>query len=121
MSVVGPRPERPQFVETLSSAIPMFRYRNSMRPGLTGWAQINFPYAKSIAEARAKLGYDLYYIKNAGIVFDILIFLQTIEIVLWGKAISMAGSSQSTAEVIGDNRIPHDVPPVADSHTQSKL
>ena len=81
----------------------MFRYRNSMRPGLTGWAQINFPYAKSIAEARTKLGYDLYYIKNASVVFDILIVLQTIEIVLWGKAISMAGSKSPT-EVADDSR-----------------
>jgi len=92
MSIVGPRPERPKFVELLSAEIPMFGVRHNMRPGLTGWAQLNFPYGASVTDAREKLSYDIYYIKNASLTLDLLIFLQTIEVVVWGKAISMAGS-----------------------------
>ncbi len=91
MSVVGPRPERPEFVEQLSAAVPMYDYRHCIRPGLTGWAQLNFPYGASVIDAREKLKYDLYYIKNADLVFDIFVLLQTLEVVLWGKATSMAG------------------------------
>jgi sugar transferase (PEP-CTERM system associated) len=92
MSIVGPRPERPKFVELLSAEIQMFGVRHNMRPGLTGWAQLNFPYGASVTDAREKLSYDIYYIKNASLTLDLLIFLQTIEVVVWGKAISMAGS-----------------------------
>jgi sugar transferase (PEP-CTERM system associated) len=92
MSIVGPRPERTNFVEILENEIPLFRHRHAMRPGLTGWAQLNYPYGASITDAKAKLSYDLYYVKNASLLFDILILLQTIEVVIWGKAISMAGA-----------------------------
>lgn len=92
MSIVGPRPERPEFVETLSAEISMFAVRHNVRPGLTGWAQLNFPYGASVTDAREKLSYDIFYIKNASVILDLLIFLQTIEVVIWGKAISMAGA-----------------------------
>jgi lipopolysaccharide/colanic/teichoic acid biosynthesis glycosyltransferase len=95
MSIVGPRPERPEFVEVLQNEIPLFQHRHAMRPGLTGWAQLNYPYGASVSDAKAKLSYDLYYVKNASLLLDILIFLQTIEVVIWGKAISMAGAMKS--------------------------
>jgi lipopolysaccharide/colanic/teichoic acid biosynthesis glycosyltransferase len=93
MSIVGPRPERPEFVHLLTDKVPMFNVRHSVRPGLTGWAQLNFPYGASVTDAREKLSYDLYYIRNASLLLDMLIFLQTIEVVVWGKAVSMAGSN----------------------------
>ena len=92
MSIVGPRPERPEFVKILEKDIPLFQHRHAMRPGLTGWAQLNYPYGASVTDAKAKLSYDLYYVINASFFLDILIFLQTIEVVIWGKAVSMAGS-----------------------------
>lgn len=91
MSIVGPRPERPEFVQELSAGIPFYDYRHSVRPGLTGWAQLNFPYGESLDDARTKLKYDLYYISNASVLFDIAILLQTVEVVVWGRAISMTG------------------------------
>ena len=91
MSVVGPRPERPEFVEQLSRQVPLYYYRHGVRPGLTGWAQLNFPYGASVADAREKLQYDLYYIKNASLILDLLILLQTAEVVVWGRGTSMAG------------------------------
>jgi sugar transferase (PEP-CTERM system associated) len=96
MSLVGPRPERPEFVQTLTDKVPFYDFRHSMRPGLTGWAQLNFPYGSSIEDARMKHKYDLYYIKNATLVLDLLILLQTVEVVLWGKAVSMAGPVANT-------------------------
>ena len=94
MSIVGPRPERPEFVDQLSSAVPMYDYRHCVRPGITGWAQLNFPYGSSVLDAREKLKYDLYYIKNCEIIFDVFILLQTLEVVLWGKATSMSGPNR---------------------------
>lgn len=83
MSFVGPRPERPEFVSELEAAIPYYAERHMVKPGLTGWAQINYPYGASIEDARAKLEYDLYYAKNYTPFLDILILLQTIRVVLW--------------------------------------
>ncbi len=83
MSFVGPRPERPDFVEMLSGAIPLYRERHVAKAGLTGWAQINYPYGASIDDARSKLSYDLYYVKNFSVLFDLLIIVQTIRVVLW--------------------------------------
>ena len=94
MSIVGPRPERPEFVDQLSAAVPMYDYRHCVRPGITGWAQLNFPYGSSVPDAREKLKYDLYYIKNADIIFDIFILLQTLEVVIWGEATSMSGPNK---------------------------
>ncbi|MFN2188765.1 MAG: sugar transferase [Candidatus Promineifilaceae bacterium] len=82
MSFVGPRPERPEFVEELSHSIPFYRARHSVRPGITGWAQIHQDYGDSVEGAHEKLEYDLYYIKNAGPVLDTLIMLRTLTKVL---------------------------------------
>ncbi len=81
MSFVGPRPERPEFVEELKKAIPFYNERHLVKPGLTGWAQINFPYGASVADAKEKLQYDLFYIKNQSIAMDISIILKTLNTV----------------------------------------
>jgi len=83
MSLVGPRPERPAFVQMLAKQIPLYDERHVVKAGLTGWAQINYPYGASTDDARSKLSYDLYYVKNFSVVFDLLIILQTIRVVLW--------------------------------------
>lgn len=83
MSFVGPRPERPEFVEELAAVIPLYRERHLVKAGLTGWAQINYPYGASVEDARSKLSYDLYYVKNFGILFDLLIIAQTLRVVLF--------------------------------------
>jgi sugar transferase (PEP-CTERM system associated) len=83
MSFVGPRPERPQFVSDLESRLPFYAERHVVKPGITGWAQINFPYGASIEDAREKLEYDLYYAKNYTPFLDLLILLQTVRVVLW--------------------------------------
>jgi sugar transferase (PEP-CTERM system associated) len=85
MSFVGPRPERPQFVSELSKAIPYYDLRHYVKPGITGWAQILYPYGASINDAREKLQYDLYYLKNYSVFLDINILLQTMQVILWGK------------------------------------
>jgi lipopolysaccharide/colanic/teichoic acid biosynthesis glycosyltransferase len=82
MSIVGPRPERPQLVRQISDALPIYRARHSVRPGITGWAQIRYHYGDSVEDARIKLEYDLYYIKHAGFLQDILILLQTVPTML---------------------------------------
>ena len=83
MSFVGPRPERPQFVEDLEQQLNYYAERHMVKPGITGWAQINYPYGASIDDARQKLEYDLYYAKNYSPFLDLLILLQTIRVVLW--------------------------------------
>jgi sugar transferase (PEP-CTERM system associated) len=83
MSFVGPRPERPQFVADLESRLPYYAERHVVKPGITGWAQINYPYGASIADAREKLEYDLYYAKNYTPFLDLLILLQTARVVIW--------------------------------------
>ena len=83
MSFVGPRPERPQFVEDLESQLPYYAERHVVKPGITGWAQINYPYGASIEDAREKLEFDLYYAKNYTPFLDLLILLQTARVVLW--------------------------------------
>jgi len=85
MSLVGPRPERPQFVEQLEKEIPFYRERHRVKPGLTGWAQLSYPYGSTIEDARNKLEFDLYYVKNASAFLDLIILLETVEVVLWGK------------------------------------
>ena len=85
MSFVGPRPERPEFVDMLSTHIPFYGVRNAIRPGITGWAQIRYKYGNSLEDAKEKLQYDLYYIKNVSIGLDALIMFQTIKIVLLGR------------------------------------
>ncbi|OQW43969.1 MAG: sugar transferase [Proteobacteria bacterium SG_bin5] len=83
MSFVGPRPERPQFVEDLEQQLPYYAERHMVKPGITGWAQINYPYGASIEDARQKLEYDLYYAKNYSPFLDLLILLQTIRVVIF--------------------------------------
>lgn len=87
MSFVGPRPERPMFVEELAAQIPLYHERHMVKAGLTGWAQINYPYGASIDDARSKLSYDLYYVKNFSILFDLVILLQTLRVVLWPSGV----------------------------------
>jgi sugar transferase (PEP-CTERM system associated) len=85
MSFVGPRPERPFFVNQLSEQIPYFLARHSIRPGITGWAQVRYPYGASVEDAKQKLQYDLYYVKNHTLFLDIVILLETVKVVLFGR------------------------------------
>ncbi len=87
MSFVGPRPERPEFVAELSREIPLYGERHMVKAGLTGWAQVNYPYGASVDDARSKLSYDLYYVKNFSILFDFVILLQTLRVVLWPSGV----------------------------------
>ena len=85
MSFVGPRPERPHFVSQLANEIPYYEQRHLIAPGLTGWAQIKYPYGASIEDARQKLQYDLFYIKNQSLMLDAIILFETIKIILFGR------------------------------------
>lgn len=85
MSFVGPRPERPEFVEILSERLPFYRSRHTVKPGITGWAQLCYPYGASDTDALEKLQYDLFYVKNRNLLFDLAIMVQTVEVVLWQK------------------------------------
>jgi sugar transferase (PEP-CTERM system associated) len=85
MHFVGPRPERPEFVEWLTREIPYYGVRHVVRPGITGWAQVQYKYGNTLEDAREKLQYDLFYIKNASVGLDLLILFQTIKIVLLGR------------------------------------
>jgi sugar transferase (PEP-CTERM system associated) len=85
MSFVGPRPERPEFVSDLDDKLPFYAERHMVKPGITGWAQINYPYGASIEDSRHKLEYDLYYAKNYSPFLDLLILLQTLRVVLWNE------------------------------------
>ena len=85
MSFVGPRPERPEFVHDLEQKIPYYRERHTVKPGITGWAQLCYPYGSSEKDTIEKLQYDLYYVKNRSLLFDLAILVQTVEVVLWGK------------------------------------
>ena len=85
MSVIGPRPERPEFVEQLAKEILMYPQRHWLKPGITGWAQINYPYGASVHDAREKLCYDLYYLKNASLLLDVHIALRTLGVVMKGS------------------------------------
>jgi lipopolysaccharide/colanic/teichoic acid biosynthesis glycosyltransferase len=85
MSLIGPRPEALSLVEMYTKEIAYYPERHMVTPGITGWAQINYPYGNSIEDTRQKLMYDFYYIKNRSVVLDLMIFLRTIRIVLTGK------------------------------------
>jgi len=85
MSFVGPRPERPEFVQQLEQRIPYYSERHTVKPGITGWAQLCYPYGASEQDALEKLQYDLYYVKHHSLLFDLAILLQTVEVVLWRK------------------------------------
>ena len=83
MSFVGPRPERPSIVAELTEHIPFYKYRHMVKPGITGWAQINYPYGASLHDSQEKLKYDVYYIKNYSLFLDFIVLLQTVRVVLW--------------------------------------
>lgn len=85
MSFVGPRPERPQFVDELAEVIPYYRERHTVNPGITGWAQLCYPYGSSVKDAEEKLKFDLYYVKNHTLFFDLNIMFRTVEVILFGK------------------------------------
>jgi sugar transferase (PEP-CTERM system associated) len=85
MSFVGPRPERPFFVEQLAREIPFYMQRHAVKPGLTGWAQVKYQYGSSVEDAMEKLRYDLYYIKHMSVFFDLTIVLDTVKVILFGK------------------------------------
>lgn len=85
MSFVGPRPERPEFVRDFEDRIPFYRERHTIKPGITGWAQICYPYGSSERDAVEKLQYDLYYVKNHSVLFYLVILLLTVEVIVWGK------------------------------------
>jgi lipopolysaccharide/colanic/teichoic acid biosynthesis glycosyltransferase len=85
MSFIGPRPERPEFIEQLKKIIPYYSERHFVKPGITGWAQIKYPYGASTQDAVEKLRYDLYYIKHLSLFLDFLIVLETIKVVLFGR------------------------------------
>jgi len=86
LSLVGPRPERPVFVDLLEAEIPYYHVRHFIKPGITGWAQIKFRYARSVVDSQMKFEYDLYYIKNRSFLFDILILLKTTHFFLRGES-----------------------------------
>jgi lipopolysaccharide/colanic/teichoic acid biosynthesis glycosyltransferase len=85
MSFVGPRPERPEFVQRLAAVIPYYDERHTVYPGITGWAQINFPYGSTLEDAEEKLEYDLYYIKHMSLALDAVIMLKTFKVMLLGR------------------------------------
>ena len=85
MSIVGPRPERPEFVERLAEEVPYYSERHTVKPGVTGWAQLKYSYGASKEDAIEKLRYDLYYVKNHSLLLDLIILLQTVEVILWRK------------------------------------
>ena len=87
MSFVGPRPERPEFVDQLAEKIPYYDERHCVKPGITGWAQLCYPYGASDQDAVEKLQFDLYYVKNHSLLFDLMILIQTAEVVLLGKGV----------------------------------
>ena len=121
MSFVGPRPERPEFVETLSAEIPYFQERLMALPGITGWAQVNYPYGASVEDARRKLEYDLYYMRHMSVFLDLFILLDTIRIILRGGARRvrdiMPNRSENTAQMMDSGSSGKDAP---DSTSKSK-
>jgi len=85
MSFVGPRPERPEFVNKLNERVPYYATRHTVKPGVTGWAQVKYPYGASEEDALEKLRYDLFYIKNYSLLLDLVIILETVKVVLFGR------------------------------------
>jgi lipopolysaccharide/colanic/teichoic acid biosynthesis glycosyltransferase len=85
MSFVGPRPERPEFVTQLAISIPYYHQRHCVQPGITGWAQLCYPYGASEKDALSKLEFDIYYVKHRSLIFNLIILLQTAEVILWQK------------------------------------
>lgn len=97
MSFVGPRPERPEFVALLAREIPYYNYRHTVKPGISGWAQIYYPYGNTHRDALEKLKYDLYYVKNYSLVLDFIVLIQTLRVILWPTA---ATNPKATAPAV---------------------
>jgi lipopolysaccharide/colanic/teichoic acid biosynthesis glycosyltransferase len=87
MSIVGPRPERPEFVEGLNKDVAFYQERHRVKPGLMGWAQLNYPYGASVEDSAQKLRYDLYYVKNRSLLLDLIIMVQTVQVILLGTGV----------------------------------
>jgi lipopolysaccharide/colanic/teichoic acid biosynthesis glycosyltransferase len=87
MSIVGPRPERPEFIQGLVKELPYYSERHHVKPGLMGWAQLNYPYGASVEDAAQKLRYDLYYVKNKSLMLDLIIMVQTVQVILLGMGV----------------------------------
>lgn len=87
MSFIGPRPERPFFVDQLHQVIPYYQERHRVKPGISGWAQLNYPYGASIEDSKEKFQFDLYYIKNYSLFLDLIVLIQTFRIVLWPNGV----------------------------------
>ena len=83
MSFIGPRPERPFFVDQIRKEVPFYDLRQRVRPGITGWAQVNYPYGDCIEDAKKKLAYDLYYVKNNDALLDLAILVQTVRVIFF--------------------------------------
>ena len=103
MSFVGPRPERPEFVDELGRQIPYYSERHCVKPGLAGWAQLCYPYGASIDDARRKLQYDLFYVKNQSPMLDLVILFETFEVVVWGSLTLPAPGFESGRSGRGDS------------------
>ena len=84
MSLIGPRPERPHFIQELRAVIPFYELRHTVRPGITGWAQTCFPYAASVEESHIKLQYDLHYVRNLSLWLDVRILVRTLQVIVFG-------------------------------------
>jgi sugar transferase (PEP-CTERM system associated) len=99
MSFIGPRPERPEFVTILRGEIPFYDYRHTVKPGISGWAQLNYPYGASVEDAQEKLKYDLFYIKNYSLLLDVIILMQTLRVVIWPQLLAKRGDVAATAQI----------------------
>jgi exopolysaccharide biosynthesis polyprenyl glycosylphosphotransferase len=110
MSFVGPRPERPEIIVKLAAAIPYYQERLMVQPGITGWAQVNYPYGSSVEDSRRKLEYDLYYMKNMSVFLDLFILLDTVRIVLCGGVNGSNSQSAERTKAMQDFRISTAVP-----------
>ena len=97
MSFVGPRPERPEIIQDLARQIPYYEERMMVQPGITGWAQVNYPYGASVMDSRRKLEYDLYYLKHMSLFLDMFILLDTVRTVLFGGTESRIRKVETTA------------------------
>ncbi len=99
MSVIGPRPERPEFVDQLSAIFPYYRARHAVKPGMTGWAQVNFRFGTSVDDARIKLEYDLYYVKHASLILDLQVMGRTLAILLQMKGGDQANQNSNSRKL----------------------
>ena len=113
MSFVGPRPERPEMIEKLAASIPYYQERLMVQPGITGWAQVNYPYGSSAEDARRKLEYDLYYMKNMSVFLDLFILLDTVRIVLCGGVKGRIAHTPERAKALQDYQLSTSTPEIA--------